>query len=103
MLGFADLQHCDNILGTMESMLGQFQADLGNISGEIQSLQEQVCIQSTIVQVDDFRGFCGLLQFVPDSWIACVIETNLMATFRSTHTSPHFTLLVGCSNCLQRV
>lgn len=26
----------------MEQMLGQFQSDLGNISGEIQSLQDQV-------------------------------------------------------------
>lgn len=25
----------------MENMLGQFQSDLGNISGEIQTLQEQ--------------------------------------------------------------
>ena len=35
------MQACDGILETMEDMLGQFQSDLGNISGEIQTLQEQ--------------------------------------------------------------
>ena len=38
---FTYIQNCDSILETMETMLGQFQSDLGNISGEIQSLQEQ--------------------------------------------------------------
>lgn len=32
---------CDGILQSMEHMLSAFQSDLGNISGEIQSLQEQ--------------------------------------------------------------
>lgn len=35
------ISSCDNILQSMEQMLSAFQADLGNISGEIQSLQEQ--------------------------------------------------------------
>ena len=37
----AQLQGCDNILQNMEDMLGCFQTDLGNISGEINSLQQQ--------------------------------------------------------------
>jgi predicted nucleic acid-binding Zn-ribbon protein len=40
-----DLHHqiktCDHILEEMEDLLGGFQADLGNISTEIKSLQEQ--------------------------------------------------------------
>ncbi|RUP47316.1 hypothetical protein BC936DRAFT_145867 [Jimgerdemannia flammicorona] len=35
------IQSCDQILGTMEELLSVFQSDLGNISGEIQSLQER--------------------------------------------------------------
>ncbi len=35
------ISSCDNILATMEDMLGKFQADLGNISTEIRALQEQ--------------------------------------------------------------
>ena len=35
------ISNCDTILTTMETMLGEFQTDLGNISGEIHSLQEQ--------------------------------------------------------------
>eukprot|EP00040_Diaphanoeca_grandis_P031827 m.191310 g.191310 ORF g.191310 m.191310 type:complete len:698 (+) comp32425_c0_seq1:236-2329(+) len=35
------IQNCDIILERMEQMLGLFQGDLGNISEEIQSLQEQ--------------------------------------------------------------
>ena len=38
------IQDTDIILERMEDMLGLFQADLGNISGEIQSLQDQVCV-----------------------------------------------------------
>ena len=33
------IEECDSILGAMETMLGKFQADLGNVSGEIRSLQ----------------------------------------------------------------
>ena len=36
------IEECDSILGAMETMLGRFQADLGNVSGEIRSLQ--VCL-----------------------------------------------------------
>eukprot|EP00038_Savillea_parva_P020732 m.32256 g.32256 ORF g.32256 m.32256 type:complete len:710 (+) comp4878_c0_seq1:290-2419(+) len=35
------IRSCDGVLERMEQMLGQFQNDLGNISGEIQSLQDQ--------------------------------------------------------------
>lgn len=35
------LQDCDNILHNMEHLLGCFQTDLGNISGQIESLQQQ--------------------------------------------------------------
>ena len=35
------IETCDNILASMEGMLGKFQGDLGNISAEIRSLQEQ--------------------------------------------------------------
>jgi hypothetical protein len=42
MLSRARAQSCDGVLERMEEMLGQFQSDLGNISGEIQSLQDQV-------------------------------------------------------------
>eukprot|EP00041_Stephanoeca_diplocostata_P036773 m.1355056 g.1355056 ORF g.1355056 m.1355056 type:complete len:700 (-) comp24932_c0_seq37:2552-4651(-) len=35
------IQSCDAILERMEEMLGLFQSDLGNISGEIQTLQDQ--------------------------------------------------------------
>ena len=33
------IEECDSILGAMETMLGKFQGDLGNVSGEIRSLQ----------------------------------------------------------------
>lgn len=35
------IETCDSILASMEDMLGKFQGDLGNISTEIRSLQEQ--------------------------------------------------------------
>ena len=35
------IQTCDNILASMEDMLGRFQGNLGNISSEIRTLQEQ--------------------------------------------------------------
>ncbi len=35
------IESCDGILASMEEMLGKFQGDLGNISTEIRSLQEQ--------------------------------------------------------------
>ncbi|KAI8968291.1 Sac2 family-domain-containing protein [Mycotypha africana] len=35
------IQSCDEVLGRMEELLNVFQSDLGNISGEIQNLQEQ--------------------------------------------------------------
>ena len=35
------ISSCDDILATMEDMLGKFQSDLGNISSEIRALQEQ--------------------------------------------------------------
>ena len=35
------IKSCDEILASMEDMLGRFQGDLGNISTEIRSLQEQ--------------------------------------------------------------
>ena len=38
---YTHIQSCDGILENMEKMLGLFQSDLGNISGEIHSLQEQ--------------------------------------------------------------
>ena len=41
LLMLAQISSCDAILGTMEEMLGKFQADLGNISSEIRALQEQ--------------------------------------------------------------
>ena len=37
----SQIQACDQILATMESMLGGFQADLHSISAEIQSLQQR--------------------------------------------------------------
>ena len=36
------IQSCDDILSKMETTLGQFQLDLGSISGEIQNLQDRV-------------------------------------------------------------
>lgn len=41
-----DTQSCDEVLGRMEELLSVFQSDLGNISGEIQSLQEQSTVMS---------------------------------------------------------
>lgn len=35
------IQTCDSILASMEDMLGRFQGNLGNISSEIRTLQEQ--------------------------------------------------------------
>ena len=40
------IEECDSILGAMETMLGRFQADLGNVSGEIRSLQARSCLTS---------------------------------------------------------
>ncbi|ORZ14245.1 Sac2 family-domain-containing protein [Absidia repens] len=37
----AEIKSCDQVLETMEELLNVFQSDLGNISGEIQSLQER--------------------------------------------------------------
>ncbi|KAG0872173.1 hypothetical protein G6F16_005361 [Rhizopus arrhizus] len=36
-----EIQFCDQVLGRMEELLNVFQSDLGNISGEIQNLQEK--------------------------------------------------------------
>ncbi|ORX50460.1 Vps52-domain-containing protein [Hesseltinella vesiculosa] len=36
-----EIKACDEVLGSMEELLDVFQGDLGNISGEIQSLQER--------------------------------------------------------------
>ncbi|KAG2196301.1 hypothetical protein INT46_008385 [Mucor plumbeus] len=41
-----EIQTCDEVLGRMEELLSVFQSDLGNISGEIQNLQEQSTIMS---------------------------------------------------------
>ena len=41
LLSSTQISACDNILAGMEEMLGKFQLDLGNISTEIRSLQEQ--------------------------------------------------------------
>lgn len=41
-----EIQSCDEVLGRMEELLSVFQSDLGNISGEIQSLQEQSTVMS---------------------------------------------------------
>ncbi|KAI8355152.1 Sac2 family-domain-containing protein [Blakeslea trispora] len=38
---YDQVQSCDEVLGRMEELLDVFQTDLGHISGEIQSLQEQ--------------------------------------------------------------
>ena len=40
-LAALQIETCDGILASMEEMLGKFQGDLGNISTEIRSLQEQ--------------------------------------------------------------
>ncbi|SAL98829.1 hypothetical protein [Absidia glauca] len=37
----SEIKACDQVLETMEELLNVFQSDLGNISGEIQSLQER--------------------------------------------------------------
>ncbi|KAI8086031.1 Sac2 family-domain-containing protein [Halteromyces radiatus] len=37
----SEIRSCDQVLGTMEELLNVFQSDLGNISGEIQNLQER--------------------------------------------------------------
>ncbi|KAG1093714.1 hypothetical protein G6F42_018902 [Rhizopus arrhizus] len=42
----AEIQTCDEVLGRMEELLSVFQSDLGNISGEIQTLQEQSTFMS---------------------------------------------------------
>ncbi|RCH82501.1 hypothetical protein CU097_004256, partial [Rhizopus azygosporus] len=42
-----EIQYCDQVLGRMEGLLNAFQSDLGNISSEIQNLQEQ----STLMNV----------------------------------------------------
>ena len=39
---WTQIEECDSILGAMETMLGKFQADLGNVSGEIRSLQARL-------------------------------------------------------------
>ncbi|KAG2196701.1 hypothetical protein INT47_009611 [Mucor saturninus] len=41
-----EIQSCDEVLGRMEELLNVFQSDLGNISGEIQNLQEQSTFMS---------------------------------------------------------
>lgn len=38
---FKQIQSCDGILGGMEEMLSGFQGDLGKLSQEIQTLQDQ--------------------------------------------------------------
>ncbi|KAK9819744.1 hypothetical protein WJX72_001832 [[Myrmecia] bisecta] len=50
----SQISSCDQILATMEEMLGKFQGDLGNISTEIRSLQEQS--QSMSVKLKNRKG-----------------------------------------------
>lgn len=46
MIKLTSIQTCDEVLGRMEELLSVFQSDLGNISGEIQNLQEQSTFMS---------------------------------------------------------
>ncbi|KRX44759.1 Vacuolar protein sorting-associated protein 52 -like protein, partial [Trichinella murrelli] len=73
-----EIRNCDQILNQMESMLTAFQSDLGNISNEIQSLQEQSVKMS--VKLKNRQAVRGeLSQFideivVPEVMIKTIID-----------------------------
>ncbi|XP_064395792.1 vacuolar protein sorting-associated protein 52 homolog [Halichondria panicea] len=59
------IHNCDKILARMEDMLGKFQTDLGSISSEIQSLQDQS--HSMSIKLKNRQAVRGeLSQFVSD-------------------------------------
>lgn len=78
------ISSCDNILATMEDMLGKFQADLGNISTEIRALQEQS--QTMSVKLKNRKGTeQKLSQFIESVAIPpALIEGTLQAEVDDT-------------------
>ena len=78
------ISSCDNILATMEDMLGKFQADLGNISTEIRALQEQS--QTMSIKLKNRKGTeQKLSQFIESVAIPpALIEGTLQAEVDDT-------------------
>ena len=93
----SEIAACDGVLGRMETMLATFQADLGSISSEIASLQEQsVEMNLRLKNRQALRG--QLSQFVddlvvPESMIAALCEAPVTerAFLESLHELEHKT------------
>lgn len=87
------ISSCDKILATMEDMLGKFQADLGNISTEIRTLQEQS--QTMSVKLKNRKGTeQKLSQFIesvaiPPALIEGIVSTEVDESFHEHLLSLH--------------
>ncbi|DBA84296.1 TPA: hypothetical protein ACH3X2_006350 [Trebouxia sp. C0005] len=87
------ISSCDNILATMEDMLGKFQADLGNISTEIRALQEQS--QTMSIKLKNRKGTEQKLSnfiesvAIPPALIDGILQTEVDETFHEHLLSLH--------------
>ncbi|XP_065919051.1 vacuolar protein sorting-associated protein 52 homolog isoform X2 [Dysidea avara] len=73
------IKACDTILERMEGMLSKFQMDLGNISSEIQTLQEQsVSLNSKLKNRQDILD--DLSQYVDDINLTDHLITHILET-----------------------
>jgi len=87
------ISSCDNILATMEDMLGKFQADLGNISTEIRALQEQS--QTMSIKLKNRKGTEQKLSnfiesvAIPPNLIDGILQTEVDETFHEHLLSLH--------------
>eukprot|EP00899_Mesostigma_viride_P022961 jgi/Mesvir1/384/Mv11278-RA.2 len=71
------INDCDQILAAMESFLGGFQADLGNISSEIKSLQEQSLSMSVKLR-NRKTAEAELAKFIDDVVVPPDLITNVL-------------------------
>jgi hypothetical protein len=75
---FEQISHCEGVLGAMQGMLSSFQDNLGGISAEIRSLQEQSL--SLSVQMNNRRALGRKLEVflskvsVPEALILRIVE-----------------------------
>ena len=81
----SEIEDCDGILASMETLLGGFQSDLANISSEIRTLQEQSMSMS--VKLRNRKAAEALLGdfveniSVPPSLIEEIVEEDISETY----------------------
>ncbi|GAB4822229.1 hypothetical protein N2152v2_009275 [Parachlorella kessleri] len=81
----SQIKECDDILAAMEGMLGRFQGDLGNISSEIRTLQEQsqsmsVKLKNRKVMQEKLEHFIDNIA-IPPSLIHSIMQADIGEEF----------------------